>query len=127
VPAGGAGARSRGQASSPHPSARRAGSVTSSHRDKQIQVYDPTITGKQAMVQKSADQANKYVDSKKPGQNMLARQGAGTAGGGRGNSATRCQQQGTGGAVQQQGAGQPRYREDDGNSALARAGYQQQY
>jgi hypothetical protein len=34
--AGGAGARSRGQASSPHPSTRRAGSVTSGRRDKQI-------------------------------------------------------------------------------------------
>jgi hypothetical protein len=33
---GGASARSRGQSSSPHPSARRAGSVTSSRRDKQI-------------------------------------------------------------------------------------------
>jgi hypothetical protein len=33
---GGAGARSRGQASSPHPSARCAGSVTSGRRDKQI-------------------------------------------------------------------------------------------
>jgi hypothetical protein len=31
---GGAGAMSRGQASSPHPSARRAGSVTSGHWDK---------------------------------------------------------------------------------------------
>jgi hypothetical protein len=40
---GGAGARSRGEASSPHPSARRAGSVTSGRRDKQIQVYDPAI------------------------------------------------------------------------------------
>jgi hypothetical protein len=29
--------------------------------------------------------------------------------------------------VQQQGMGQPRHREDDGNSALARTGYQQQY
>jgi hypothetical protein len=38
VSAGGAGARSRGQASSPHPSARRAGCVTSGRRDKQIQV-----------------------------------------------------------------------------------------
>jgi hypothetical protein len=47
---GGAGARSKGQASSPHPSARRAGSVTSGHRDKQIQVYDPAIAGKQAIV-----------------------------------------------------------------------------
>jgi hypothetical protein len=34
VSVGGAGARSKGQASSPHPSARRAGSVTSGHRDK---------------------------------------------------------------------------------------------
>jgi hypothetical protein len=33
---GGAGARSRGEASSPHPSARRAGSVTAGRRDKQI-------------------------------------------------------------------------------------------
>jgi hypothetical protein len=33
---GAAGARSRGEASSPHPSARRAGSVTSGHRNKQI-------------------------------------------------------------------------------------------
>jgi hypothetical protein len=33
---GGVGARSRGQALSPHPSAPRAGSVTSGHRDKQI-------------------------------------------------------------------------------------------
>jgi hypothetical protein len=47
---GGAGARLRGQASSPHPSARRAGSVTSGRRDKQIQVCDPAITGKQAIV-----------------------------------------------------------------------------
>jgi hypothetical protein len=37
---GGASVRSRGQASSPHPSARRAGSVTSGRQDKQIQVYD---------------------------------------------------------------------------------------
>jgi hypothetical protein len=43
---GGAGARSKGEASSPHPSARRAGSVTSGRRDKQIQVYDPAIAGK---------------------------------------------------------------------------------
>jgi hypothetical protein len=44
--AGGAGARSRGQASSPHPSARRAESVTSGRRDKPIQVYDPAIARK---------------------------------------------------------------------------------
>jgi hypothetical protein len=67
VSAGGAGARSRGQASSPHSSARRARSVTSGHRDKQIQVYDPAIAEKQPMVQKSAGQANKYVGSKTPG------------------------------------------------------------
>jgi hypothetical protein len=47
---GGAGARLRGQASSLHPSAQRAGSVTSGHRDKQIQVYDPAIAEKQTMV-----------------------------------------------------------------------------
>jgi hypothetical protein len=45
---GGADARSRGQASSPHQCARRARSVTSGRREKQIQVYDPAITGKQA-------------------------------------------------------------------------------
>jgi hypothetical protein len=101
--------------------------VTSGRRDKQIQVYDPAVTDKQAMVQKSTGQANKNVGSKKPGQNVPAGQGAGTAGGGRSNSAVRRQQQGTGGAAQQQGTSQPRYREDDGNSALARAGYQQQY
>jgi hypothetical protein len=47
---GGADVRSRGQASSPHPSARRARSVTSGRRDKQIQVYDPAIAGKQVIV-----------------------------------------------------------------------------
>jgi hypothetical protein len=101
--------------------------VTSGRRDKQIQVYDPAIARKQAMVQKSAGQADKYVGSKKPGQNVPAGQGAGTADDGRSNSAARHQQQGTGGAAQQQGAGQPRHRDDDGNSSLARAGYQQQY
>jgi hypothetical protein len=35
------------------------------------------------------------------------------------------QQQGAGYVVQHQGGGQPRHREDDGNSALARTGYQQ--
>jgi hypothetical protein len=126
VSVGGAGARSRGQASSPHPSARRAGSVTSGRRDKQIQVYDPAVAGKQVMVQKNAGQADKYVGSKKPGQSVPAGHEAGAAGVGRSNSAARRQQQGAGGAAQQQGAAQPRYREDDGNSALARAGYQQQ-
>jgi hypothetical protein len=100
--------------------------VTSGRREKQIQVYDSAVAGKQAMVQKSAGQADKYVGSKKPSQSVPAGHGVGTAGGGRSNSAARRQQQGAGGAAQQQGAGQPRYREDDGNSALARAGYQQQ-
>jgi hypothetical protein len=86
---GGAGARSRGEASSPHPSARRAGSVTSGRRDKQIQVYDSAIVRKQAIVQKSAGQADKYVGSKKAGQNVPAGQGAASAGGGRSNSAAR--------------------------------------
>jgi hypothetical protein len=100
--------------------------VTSGRRDKQIQVYDPAVTGKQAMVEKNAGQAGKYVSNKKPGQSMPAGQGVGAARGGRSNSAARRQQQGAGGAAQQQGIGQPRYREDDGNSALARAGYLQQ-
>jgi hypothetical protein len=64
---GGAGARSKGQASSPHPSARRAGSVTSGRRDKQIQVYDLAIAEKQAIVQKSAGQADKNVGNKNAG------------------------------------------------------------
>jgi hypothetical protein len=100
--------------------------VTSGRRDKQIQVYDPAITGKQAIVQKSASQADKNVGSKKADQNVPAGQGAGTAGGGRSQSAAWRQQQGAGGAPQQQAAGQPRHQEDDGNSAPARAGYQQQ-
>jgi hypothetical protein len=100
--------------------------VTSRCRNKQIQVYDPAITGKQAVVQENAGQANKNVSNKHAGQNVPAEQGARSAGGGQSNSAARHQQQGAGGAVQQQGTGQPRYREDDGNSALARTGYQQQ-
>jgi hypothetical protein len=77
--------------------------VTSGRRDKQIQVYDPAIAGKQPMVQKSVGQADKYVGSKKPGQNVPAGQGAGAAGGGRSNSAARHLQQGAGGVAQQQG------------------------
>jgi hypothetical protein len=46
VSAGGPGVRLKGQALSPHPSARRARSVISGRRDKQIQVYDPVIAGK---------------------------------------------------------------------------------
>jgi hypothetical protein len=72
VSVGGASARSRGEASSPHPSAWRARSVTSGRRDKQKQVYDPAITGKQAIVQKSAGQADKYVGSKRAGQSNSA-------------------------------------------------------
>jgi hypothetical protein len=101
--------------------------VTSGRRDKQIQLYDPAIAGKLAVVQKSAGQANKNVSSKKAGQNVPAGQGAASAGGGQSNNAARRQQQGAGHAVQQQGTGQPRHREDNGNSALARTGYQQQY
>jgi hypothetical protein len=98
-----------------------------SGRDKQIQVYDPAIAGKQPVVQKSAGQADKYVGSKKPGQNVPVGQGVGAAGAGWSNSAARHLQQGAGGAAQQQGASQPRHRDNDGNSAHARAGYQQQY
>jgi hypothetical protein len=100
--------------------------VTLGSRNKQIQVYDPAIAGKQAFVQENAGQADKNVGSKHAGQNVPAGQGARSAGGGRSNSAARRQQQGAGYAVQQQGTGQPRHREDDGNSALARTGYQQQ-
>jgi hypothetical protein len=99
--------------------------VTSGRRDKQIQVYDPAIAGKQAMVQKNAGQGDKNVGNKSVGQNVPARKGARSAGAGQNNSAGRRQQQGAGYAVQQQGGGQPRHREDDGNSALARMGYQQ--
>jgi hypothetical protein len=41
--------------------------VTSGRRDKQIQVYDLAIAEKQAIVQKSAGQADKNVGSKKAG------------------------------------------------------------
>jgi hypothetical protein len=126
VSVGGAGARSKGQALSPHPSARRAGSVTSGRRDKQIQVYDLAIAGKQAIVQKNAGKADKNIGNKNAGQNVPAGQGARSAGGGQSNSAAQRQQQGAGYAMQEQGASQPRHREDDGNSALARTGYQQQ-
>jgi hypothetical protein len=98
--------------------------VTSGRRDKQIQVYDPAIVGKQVIVQKNVSEANKNVGNKNVSQNVSAGQGARSADGGRTNSAARRQQQGTGNAVQQQGAGQPRHQEDDGNSALARTGYQ---
>jgi hypothetical protein len=62
-------------------------------------VYDPAIAGKQAMVQKSAGQADKNVGSKKPSQNVPVGQGAGMAGGGWSDSAARCQQQGARGAA----------------------------
>jgi hypothetical protein len=96
--------------------------VTSRRQDKQIQVYDLAIAGKQVIVQKNAGEADKNVGNK----NVPAGQGACSAGGGQSNSDARHQQQGAGNAVQQQGAGQPRHREDDGNFALARTGYQQQ-
>jgi hypothetical protein len=98
--------------------------VTSGRRDKQIQVYDPAIAEKQAVVQENAGQGDKNVGNKNASQNMSAGQGARSAGGGRSNSAARRQQQGARYAVHQQGAGQPRHREDDGNSALVRTGYQ---
>jgi hypothetical protein len=75
--------------------------VTSGRRDKQIQVYDPAIAGKQVIVQKNAGEADKNVGNKNVGQNVPAGQGARSAGGGRSNSAARRQQQGTGNAVQQ--------------------------
>jgi hypothetical protein len=99
--------------------------VTSGRRDKQTQVYDLAIAGKQAIVLKNASQADKNVGNKSASQNVLAGQGARSAGGGRSNSAARRQQQGAGYVMQQQGGGQPRHQEHDGNSALARTGYQQ--
>jgi hypothetical protein len=64
---GGAGARLRGQASSPHHGAQRARSVTSSRRDKQIQVYDPAIAEKQAITQGNDDQGDQHVGNKSAG------------------------------------------------------------
>jgi hypothetical protein len=63
--------------------------VTSGCRDKQIQVYDPAITRKQAVVQGNVGQADKNVGNKSAGQNMSAEQGARSADGGRNNSAAR--------------------------------------
>jgi hypothetical protein len=77
-------------------------------------------------------QGDRHVGNKNTGQNYLVVQGARSAGGGRHNNAPRYpaqvqhqQQQGAGYAVRHQGGGQPRHREDDGNYALARTGYQQ--
>jgi hypothetical protein len=110
VSVGGAGARSRVQASSPHQGARHAGSVTSGHRDKQIQVYDPAIAGKQEVMQGNAGQGDRHVGNKNAGQNYPTGQGACSAGGGRHNNVPRYsaqvqhqQQQGAGYAVQHQG------------------------
>jgi hypothetical protein len=100
--------------------------VTSGRRDKQIQVYDPAIAGKQAIVQENVSQGNKNVGNVHASQNVPARRGARSANGGRSNGGTRRQQQGAGYVAQQQGASQPRHHDDDGNSALARTGYQQQ-
>jgi hypothetical protein len=61
--------------------------VTSGRRDKQIQVYDPAIAGKQAIVQGNASQGDKNVGNKSVGQNMPAGQGARSVGGGWNNSA----------------------------------------
>jgi hypothetical protein len=57
-------------------------------------VYDPAIIGKQAIVHKNAGQAEQNVGNKSASQNVLAEQGAHSAGGGRNNSAARRQQQG---------------------------------
>jgi hypothetical protein len=65
--------------------------VTSGHRDKQIQVYDLTITEKQAIVQENASQGDQNVGNKSASQNVLAGQGACSAGGGWNNSAAQCQ------------------------------------
>jgi hypothetical protein len=46
--------------------------VTSGRRNKQIQVYDPAIAGKQAMVQGNAGQGDRNVGKKSVGQNVPA-------------------------------------------------------
>jgi hypothetical protein len=46
--------------------------VTSGRWDKQIQVYDPAIAGKQVMVQNNAGEADKNVGNKNVGQNVPA-------------------------------------------------------
>jgi hypothetical protein len=99
--------------------------VTSGRREKQIQVYDLAIAGKKAVMQGNANQGDQNVGNKSACQNPPVGQGARSAGGGWNNNMSRCQQQGTGYVVQHQGGGQPRHREDDGISALARTGYQQ--
>jgi hypothetical protein len=63
--------------------------VTSSRRDKQIQVYDPAIAGKQAMTQGNAVQGDQHVGNKSAGQNYPAGQGACSAGGGWNNNLPR--------------------------------------
>jgi hypothetical protein len=68
--------------------------VTSSRWDKQIQVYDPVIAGKQAMVQGNAGQGDRNIGNKSVGQNVPARQGARSARAGRNKIAARRQQQG---------------------------------
>jgi hypothetical protein len=95
-------------------------------------VYDPAIAKKQAMTQGNADQGDRHVGNKGAGQNYLAGQGARLAGGGRNNNLPQYlaqvqhqQQQGARYAVQHAGGGQPRHREDDGNSTLVRIGYKQ--
>jgi hypothetical protein len=89
VSVGGVGARSRGQASSSHQGARSAGSVTSGRRDKQIQVYDTAVTGKQAVTQGNVGQGDRHVGNQNVGQNYPARQGACSVGGGRHSNITR--------------------------------------
>jgi hypothetical protein len=95
-------------------------------------VYDPAIAGKQAMTQGNAGQGDRQVGNKSASQNYPTGQGARSAGGGQNNNLTRYpaqvqhqQQQGAGYVVQHQGGGQPKYQQDDGNSTLARTGYQQ--
>jgi hypothetical protein len=60
--------------------------VTSGQRDKQIQVYDPAIAGKQAMTQGNAGQGDQHVGNKNASQNYSAEQGARSAGGGQNNN-----------------------------------------
>ena len=130
--------KSRGQASSPRVDANPAKSVNSG-KNKQMQVYDPVQAGKQAAAQGGQGQSRYQggggsQGGKKgnsgaqghpprhpgPSQNQLGQgqQMAAQAHGG-GQAGNRYEN-----AVQVQGGGQAGNRYDDGNSAMARAGYQ---
>jgi len=91
-----AGSKSGAQASSPHKSKAREGSVSSGNRNKQMTAYDPAIAGKQAAGQQNAAQRSQRASQGNPSA------GQGYAGYDAGNrqqqQPQRSQQQGAGGA-----------------------------